>query len=47
MRHVISVLEDEAVLSNLITKYLRKGYSSATTAGEDAVWGWTSPPTCG
>lgn len=45
----ISVLEDEAVLNNLITKYLQKeGYSVRSyLRGEDAVQGWTSPPTCG
>ena len=41
----ISVLEDEAVLNNLITKYLQKeGYSVRSyLRGEDAVQGLDKP----
>ncbi len=45
----ISVLEDEAVLNNLITKYLQKeGYSVRSyLRGRMLCRGWTSPLTCG
>ena len=40
----ISVLEDEAVLNNLITKHLQKGYSVRSyLRGEDAVQGLDKP----